>query len=54
MNPEVIRISLNYLLIIMGSVSAGMAVYRLTEDIGVAIAIFGAVSGPVTALLLKP
>ncbi len=51
MNHEIIKITLNYLLVVIGSVSAGMAAYQLTGDPITGVLVFGAAIGLVGAII---
>ena len=51
MRPEIVRIILNYLLVMVGSVSAGFAAYLFTGDPLIGTLTFGAAVGLVGAVV---
>ncbi len=51
MTGEIIKITLNYLLVMIGSVSAGLAAYRLTGDPTTGLLVFGVAIGLVGAII---
>ena len=51
MTPETLRTTLNYLLVMVGSVSAGMAAYQFTGEPIIGVLTFGAAVGLVGAVV---
>ncbi len=51
MRREILRVTINYLLVLCGSASAGTAAYQFTGDVAIGFLTFGAAIGLVGAVL---
>lgn len=51
MMSEIVKITLNYLLVMVGSVSAGLAAYQFTGEPIIGVLTFGAALGLVGAVV---
>ena len=54
MNPQIARITFNYLLLLMGGISAGIAAYFFTGDPKIGFLIFSTATGLFGAILPTP